>query len=86
KSFLIEPLAANVFAAIAKPGSQATTNALFVVGKDYVVAAGAHMSQPVIEDLYKAIQARTRKPVRYFVLTHHHSGFTYVDFDFPPGQ
>jgi glyoxylase-like metal-dependent hydrolase (beta-lactamase superfamily II) len=86
ESFLIEPLAPSVFAAIAKTGSKATTNALFVIGKDYVVAAGAHMSKPVIKDLYKAISARTKKPVRYFVLAHHHSGYTYVDFDFPAGQ
>jgi len=86
ESFLIEPLAPAVFAAIAKTGSQATTNALFVIGRDYVVAAGAHMSKQVTEDLYKAIAARTKKPVRYFVLAHHHTGYTYVDFDFPPGQ
>lgn len=85
-SFQIEPLAAGVFAAIAKTGSKATTNALFVIGKDYVIAAGAHMSKPVIDDLYKAIAARTKKPVRYFVLAHHHTGYTYVDFDFPQGQ
>ena len=86
ESFLIEPLAPAVFAAIAKTGSKATTNALFVIGRDYVVAAGAHMSKPVIDDLYKAIASRTKKPVRYFVLAHHHTGYTYVDFDFPPGQ
>ena len=86
ESFLIEPLAPSVFAAIAKAGSQATTNALFVIGSNYVVAAGAHMTKPVINDLYKAIAARTDKPVRYFVLAHHHTGYTYVDFDFPPGQ
>jgi glyoxylase-like metal-dependent hydrolase (beta-lactamase superfamily II) len=86
ESFLIEPLAPAVFAAIAKTGSKATTNALFVIGRDYVVAAGAHMSKPVIDDLYKAIAARTKKPVRYFVLAHHHTGYTYIDFDFPPGQ
>ena len=86
ESFLIEPLAPSVFAAIAKSGGQATTNALFVIGRNYVVAAGAHMSKPVIDDLYKAITARTNKPVRYFVLAHHHTGYTYIDFDFPPGQ
>jgi len=85
-SFLIEPLAPGVFAAIAKVGGKATTNALFVIGREYVVAAGAHMSRPVIEDLYKAIAARTSKPVRYFILAHHHTGYTYVDFEFPPGQ
>ncbi len=85
-SFLIEPLAPNVFAAIAKAGSKATTNALFVIGKDSVVAAGAHMTKTVIDDLYAAIVARTDKPVKHFVLMHHHAGYTYVDFDFPPGQ
>lgn len=85
-SFKIEPLAPGVFAAIAQAGGKATTNALFVIGKDYVVAAGAHMSRPVIDDLYAAIAARTSKPVRYFALTHHHTGYSYVDLDFPPGQ
>jgi glyoxylase-like metal-dependent hydrolase (beta-lactamase superfamily II) len=85
-SFQIEPLASGVFAAIAKPGSEASTNAIFVIGKEYVVAAGAHMSKTVINDLRKAIAVRTRKPIRYFVLAHHHTGYTYVDFDFPPGQ
>lgn len=85
-SFQIEPLASGVFAAIAKPGSEATTNAIFVIGKEYVVAAGAHMSKTVINDLHKAIAVRTKKPIRYFVLAHHHTGYTYVDFDFPPEQ
>ena len=85
-SFLIEPLAPRVFAAITKTDGKATTNALFVIGKEYVVATGAHMSRPVIEDLYRAIAARTNKPVRYFVLAHHHTGYSYMDFDFPPGQ
>ena len=85
-SFAIEPLASGVFAAIAKPGSGASTNAMFVIGRNYVVAVGAHMSRPVIDDLYKAIAARTKKPIRYFILAHHHSGYTFVDFDFPPGQ
>jgi glyoxylase-like metal-dependent hydrolase (beta-lactamase superfamily II) len=85
-SFQIEPLSAGVFAAIAKPGSKATTNAIFVIGKEYVVAAGAHMTKEVIDDLRRAVAARTTKPIRYFVLAHHHAGYTYVDFDFPPGQ
>ncbi|MDT8440865.1 MAG: MBL fold metallo-hydrolase [Desulfuromonadales bacterium] len=85
-SYTIEPLAANVYAAIARPGSRATTNALFVIGRDYVIAAGAHMSREAINDLYAAIAARTSKPVRYFVLAHHHGGYTNIDFDFPRGQ
>jgi hypothetical protein len=62
-SFKIEPLAARVFATIAKTGSKATTNALFVIGKDYIIAAGAHMSKPLIDELYKAITACTITPV-----------------------
>ena len=85
-SFTIEPLASGVYAAIAKPSGEATTNAMFIIGRDYVVAMGAHMSRPVIADLYKAIAARTKKPVRYFILAHHHVGYTFVDFDFPQGQ
>lgn len=85
-SYTIEPLAANVYAAIARPGSNATTNALFIIGRDYVIAAGAHMSREAINDLNAAIAARTSKPVRYFILAHHHSGYTNIDFDFPPGQ
>jgi hypothetical protein len=85
-SFDIEPLSVGVFAAIAIPGGKATTNAIFVIGKEYVVAAGAHMTKEVIFDLRRAIAARTTKPIRYFILAHHHSGYTYVDFDFPSGQ
>ena len=85
-SYVIEPLASNVFAAIAKPGGKASTNALFVIGREYVVAAGAHMTREAITDLYTAIAARTSKPVKYFILAHHHSGYTNIDFDFPAGQ
>jgi hypothetical protein len=85
-SFQIQPLAPGVLAAIAKAGSSATTNAIFVIGTEYVVAAGAHMTKAVIDDLRRAIAARTRKPIRYFVLAHHHTGDNYVDFYFPPGQ
>jgi len=86
ESFSIQPLAPNVFAALAKAGGMATTNAMFVIGKDYVIAAGAHMTRETIKDLYTAIAARTDKPVKYFILTHHHSGYNHIDFDFPAGQ
>ena len=85
-SFLIEPLGKNVYAAIAKIGGKATSNAMFVIGEQYVVAAGAHMTKEVIQDLRTEIVALTAKPIRYFVLAHHHPGFTHVDFDFPAGQ
>ena len=85
-TFSIEPLGNEVYAAIAKIGSRASSNSLFVIGKHYVVAVGAHMTKEVIEDLNAEIASRTGKPVRYFVLAHHHPGYTHVDFDFPPDQ
>jgi glyoxylase-like metal-dependent hydrolase (beta-lactamase superfamily II) len=85
-SFLIEPLGNNVYAAIAKIGGKATSNAMFVIGGQYVVAAGAHMTREVIVDLNAEIAALTPKPVRYFVLAHHHPGYTHIDYDFPLGQ
>lgn len=86
ETFLIEPLGSNIYAAIARIGSKASSNAMFVVGDKYVVAAGAHMTREVTQDLYAAIAAVTARPIRYFVLTHHHAGYTQADFDFPPEQ
>lgn len=85
-SFVIESLGKNIFVAIARIGGKATSNAMFAIGDKYVVAAGAHMTKEVIRDFYAEIAALTPKPVRYFVLAHHHPGYTYVDFDFPPDQ
>jgi len=85
-SYDIQPLGGNVFAAIAKIAGKATSNAMFVIGEEYVTAIGAHMTKEVITDLYAEITYLTPKPIRYFVLAHHHPGFSYVDFDFPRGQ
>ena len=86
ETFLIEPLGHEVYAAIAKIGGRASSNAMFVVGTHYVVAVGAHMTQEVIQDLNAAVASQTSKPIRYFVLAHHHPGYSHVDFDFPPDQ
>jgi len=85
-SFLIEPLGTNVYAAIARLGGKATSNAVIVIGEQYVVAAGAHMTKEVIQALQAEISNLTSRPIRYFVLAHHHPGYTHVDFDFPAGQ
>lgn len=83
-SYEVQRLADDVFVAIAKPGGRASSNAFFVSGKDYVVAGGAHMSRDAIHDLWTAIAETAGKPIRYFVLAHHHSGYSYADLDFPP--
>jgi len=84
--FAVEKLADGVYAAIARPGSQATSNAFFVEGDDYVVAAGAHFTKEVIGELVAAVASVTAKPIRYFILAHHHRGYSHIDFDFPPGK
>lgn len=84
--FSVEKLADGVYAAIARPGGQATSNAFLVEGDDYLVAAGAHFTREVIGELVAAAASVTAKPIRYFILTHHHRGFSHIDFDFPPGK
>ncbi len=84
-TFTASKLADNVYALTLSPGSRATSNALLVVGDQYAVVAGAHMTRETIDALVKRTAAITPLPVRYFILTHHHRGYTHIDFDFPPG-
>ena len=85
ESYRVERLADGVYAAIAGAGSGATSNAFFVVGDHYVIAGGAHLSKTAATDLVSAIAAVTDLPLRYFVIPHHHRGYTAVDFDLPEG-
>ncbi len=82
QSFKVEQLTEGVYAAIAAGAT--TSNAFFVVGDQYVVAGGAHLNKEGIDSLIAAVAAVTKKPIRYFILPHHHKGYTAVDFDFPP--
>lgn len=84
--FYIDRVTDGVYAAIVRPGGSATSNAFFVVGDDYVVVGGAHMKPETIAELESAVKAVTDKPVRYYILSHHHRGFSHIDFDFPPGR
>jgi len=85
-SFTLEKLTEGVYAAIAQPGGQATSNALIVEGDEFAVVAGAHFTREAIGDLVAAMAMVTTKPIRYFVLAHHHRGYSHIDFDFPPGK
>lgn len=76
----------GVYAAIARTGSLATSNALLVAGHDYAIAIGAHFTREAINDLVAANAVATGVPIRYFVLAHHHRGYSHIDFDFPPGK
>ncbi len=83
-SYRVEQVADRVYAALARPGGGATSNAFFVIAPEYVVAGGAHMTKQAIDDLVTAIHSVTDKPLRYFILAHHHTGYNSIDFDFPP--
>ena len=84
-SYRVEWVADEVYAALSSPGGSATSNAFFVVGPEYVVAGGAHMTKQAVDDLVTAIRTVTPKPLRYFILAHHHIGYSHIDFDFPAG-
>ncbi|MDF1580764.1 MAG: MBL fold metallo-hydrolase [Desulfuromonadales bacterium] len=84
-AYRVEDLGDGLYAALAIDGEGASSNAFFVVGESYVVAGGAHMTRAAIAGLLNIIPKVTSKPLRYFVLPHHHRGFSYIDFDFPAG-
>ena len=83
ESYAIQQLSETFYAALAKPGGRSSTNAFFFVSGNEVIAGGAHMTREAIDDLWSAIDTTVHKPVRYFVLTHHHPGFSHIDTAFP---
>lgn len=85
ESYRVEKVAEGVYAAIALPGGRASSNAFFVEGDDFVVVGGAHLGRDAMTSLFQEVAKVTAKPVRYFVLAHHHRGFSGFDFDYPPG-
>ena len=83
QSYSVKKITAHLYAAIALPGSTATSNAFFYIGNKQVVAGGAHMTEKATADLFKAINDITDRPVDFFILPHHHPGYSNVDFYFP---
>lgn len=81
-NYQFEKVADGVYAAIAVPG-KADSNAMVIIAKDHVVLAGAHFSPEGTTELLAEIARLTTLQLRYVILTHHHKGFNYIDFDFP---
>jgi len=83
-NYEIRKISDTVYVAEAVSGGKAVSNAMFVVTGHEVILAGAHFVQEGINELVKEIGAITPLPVSQVILTHHHRGFNYVDFDLPP--
>lgn len=79
----IEKVAEGVYAALVLPNSKAASNALIIVSSYQVILAGAHFVPEGIRELTEEIAKITPLPLRQVILTHHHRGFNYVDFDLP---
>lgn len=84
RSYAIEKLAENVFAAIAQPRGKAASNAVIVVTGTHVVLIGSHFVPDGITELMEEVGKITSAPLTTVILTHHHRGYNYVDYDFPP--
>jgi glyoxylase-like metal-dependent hydrolase (beta-lactamase superfamily II) len=82
-SYRIAEVTTGVYAAIAEPGGAATSNAMIVDLGTQVVICGAHFSRKATNDLIAAATEVSQKPIRAFVLAHHHPGYTFIDFDIP---
>jgi len=82
-NFKFQKVRGGVYAAIAEPGGKAASNSLIIVTSYQVIIAGAHFVPETIKELLDYIKTITPLPVRYIILTHHHRGFNYIDFDLP---
>ena len=85
-SYRIEAVDTGIYAAIAEPGGAATSNAFIVDLGTQLVVCGAHFSRRAVNDLIAAATATSSKPIRAFVLAHHHPGYTFIDFDIPSSK
>lgn len=71
--FRLVPVAAGVYAAIAKPGDRdAVGNAGFVVGEDSVLVVDSFATPAAAQELLSEIRRVTKLPVRWVVNTHYH--------------
>lgn len=73
----------SVYAAIARSEGKAVSNALFIITDHEVILAGAHFVPEGVKELLEEIARISPLPIGQVILTHHHKGFNYVDFDLP---
>lgn len=83
KNFAVQKVADGVFAAIALPKGKANSNAMIIVANSQVILVGAHFTPEVIKELSAEAAKITSAPLKTVVLTHHHRGYNYIDYDFP---
>jgi glyoxylase-like metal-dependent hydrolase (beta-lactamase superfamily II) len=83
KHYDIKKVSTSVYAAIARPDGKAASNAMFIVTGNQVVLAGAHFVLEGVRELVAEIAKVAPHPVREIILTHHHSGYNYIDLDLP---
>lgn len=82
-NFRFQKIRGGVYAALAEPGGKAASNCLIVVTNYQVILAGAHFVPETTKELLDYVKKITPLQVRYIILTHHHRGFNYIDFDLP---
>jgi len=82
-NYEISKISDSVYAAIALSGSKAVSNAVFVITGHEVILVGAHFVPECVDELVREIGKLSPLPVSHVILTHHHRGFNYVDFNLP---
>lgn len=81
--FQVQKVADGIYAAIALPGGKAASNAVIFVTDQEVILAGAHFAPEGTRELMAEIAKLSPLPLRRVILTHHHRGYNYLDFDLP---
>lgn len=82
-NFRFQKVKEGVVAALAEPGGKAASNCLIIMTSYQVIIAGAHFTPETTRELFDHVRSLTPIPVRSIILTHHHRGFNYIDFDLP---
>jgi glyoxylase-like metal-dependent hydrolase (beta-lactamase superfamily II) len=81
--YQLSKISGSVYAVVAEPNGKAASNAFFVVTDYEVILGGAHFTPEGVKELLAEIARITPLPVNKIILTHHHKGFNFLDFDFP---